>query len=52
VAYALAFTRLGRKPRGNALTRSSIHFSAPTRELNAELGPMLVYLTPGAAANR
>jgi putative heme-binding domain-containing protein len=52
-AYTLTFTRLG-QPDGAArqllIAKFEPLFPAPTRELNAELGQMLVYLeTPGAA---
>jgi len=53
-AYTLAFTRLGRPDaaaRQRLIAKFDPLFPAPSRELNAELCQMLVYLeTPSAAA--
>ncbi len=52
-AYTLAFTRLGKPDeatRQHLIAKFDPHFPAQSRELNAELAPMLVYLqTPDAA---
>jgi putative heme-binding domain-containing protein len=54
-AYALTFTRLG-KPDPSTLQRLAAKFEplypATTRELNAELAPMLVYLEVPTAASK
>jgi putative heme-binding domain-containing protein len=54
-AYSLAFTRFG-KPADNVLKALAARFAPlfPTksRELNAELAPMLVYLESSAAATK
>ena len=54
-AYALTFTRLG-KPDQSTLQRLAAKFEplypATTRELNAELAPMLVYLEAPTAASK
>ena len=53
-AYSLAFTRLGRPDeatRTRLIAKFDPVYPAKTRELNAELAPMLVYLeAPSAAA--
>jgi putative heme-binding domain-containing protein len=54
-AYSLAFTRLG-KPDDSTRQRLAAKFEplypAKTREVNAELAPMLVYLESPAAASK
>src|SRR5262249_44660242 len=54
-AYTLAFTRLGRPDeaaRQRLIAKFDPLFPAPTRELNAELCPMLVYLEAPHAATK
>jgi putative heme-binding domain-containing protein len=54
-AYSLAFTRLGHPDEATRLrmiAKFDPLFPAPSRELNAELGQMLVYLEAPSAASK
>ncbi|HTH49154.1 MAG TPA: c-type cytochrome, partial [Candidatus Limnocylindria bacterium] len=54
-AYTLAFTRLGRPDeatRQKLIAKFDPQFPARSRELNAELAPMLVYLEAPSAATK